>query len=412
MKSPSQERLLAVDSLSAFFSGKKGDNFHPDTNARVNQVYNIVYGVLRKHHLFNGYLDIKLRKKPPLKVIFILQLAMFELVYNRSSRDYAAISEALNLADYFGLSAYKGLINAVLRNIDFDLLNGFPVYPEWIMNEIRSVFAENSDMVIDKFQSVPPLFLTINTLRITVEEFLQRMRENDIVIGKTEPFGYCCKSRRILETGEFRDGLFLVQDLGAQMAVEMLLPFEGMNMLDLCSAPGGKSLRAAILAGDNAAITAVDKSPSRLVKLHENINKTGLKSINVVNGNPLKTGFGDDFFDRVIVDPPCSALGVMGRHPDVLINRSGADLKLFADLQYKLLFRGIESLKQGGRLVYSVCTFTETETVDVIEKAIGKFPGIYVIKPEHSVYARGDYVLTMPNDIGMDAHFIAVLGKR
>lgn len=417
---PSKERQLALDILYSSLKGRKLDKafeeivsvFENEPGIRLNQVYNLVYGVARRHLLIRSYINTKIKNPLPEKANLIIEIGIYELAYNKSSKNYAVISDALKLADYLKFTKYKSVINAILRRFDEDVENNIKhllsqkQLPEHIFNEIKKTFKDKASMVMNNFLNPSPLFLGINTVLTNTEELLSVLKKEGIdaeIINYDDFSTIKTFDSRIFGTREFKDGLFLIQDLSSQIAVNLLRPYSGMKMLDICSAPGGKAISSAIKAKDMADITAIDISTSRLFKLHENIKRMKTNSIKVLMADFMEQGFDPESFDRIFIDPPCSSLGVMGRHPDVIWKKTEKTIKDLSVIQLNILLQAMKLLKKGGRMVYSVCTFTQTETIDVINQALSI--NMDFKKAEEFIY-------TIPNDLGMDGLFIAVLEKK
>jgi len=411
----SRERTIAVDVLvSIFRNGKKLDRTLEEIDSKdlhINQVYNIVLGVTRRHNMLRTYLEQKLEKMPPDKVLFILESALFELAYNDSSKPYAVVSDSLKIAEHDRLERYKGLINAVLRRFSDNLereklvLEKAPLFPLWFIKELNRTFPNDADVIAKSFFEHSPFFLFINTLKTSAEKIITSLKGQGIDAEAVEYSGVTSiktNDKKVLHTNEFNDGLYTIQDLSSQSAVNSLNVSEGMSVLDLCSAPGGKAIAAAIISSDKADIVAVDRSSSRLFRVYENIRRMKLESIKVLDADMFEHNFEGKLFDRVVLDPPCSALGVAGRHPDVVWGKSQKAIGELASQQLKMLEKAITLLKNGGRLVYSVCTFTEQETTAVINKALA---GKNDVKMVDSYY-------TLPNSVGMDGLFVSVLEKK
>ena len=407
---PSKERIVVLEILESAFNGKKIDrcfaSYRSLSDLRFNQVYNLVNGVARRHFMLEAYVSSKVKKQPPLLIKLILEIGLYELSFNSSAKNYAVVSDCLKLAEHKKLPKFKGLINAILRRFlkedDLPTMLKYPTYPKWFLGQIPRVLKNDVDKIVSDFMKESPFFLVVNTLVTDADKLCEAMKEKGIDIA-CEGNRLSTSDSRILSTDEFKDGCFFIQDFSAQHAVELLDVYNGMKMLDVCAAPGGKSVKASIVVGDNnTEIQAMDLSDARLVRVYENINRMKIKSIKVINADLLEYDFKGQTYDRIIVDPPCSALGVIGRHPDVLWNKSVRLINELSELQYKLLYKSLELLKTGGKLVYSVCTFTEKETINVIDKVLKDFDDVKVT----------EHTLTIPNDIGMDGHFIAVLEKK
>ncbi len=414
MQYPSKERVSSVEVILNVLSAKKLDeqiSQIASEGIRKNQVYNLCYGVARRYHQLGEYINSKAKKKVGKKTFVILQLGLFELAYNNSSKPYAVISEALKLMDHFEESNAKPFVNAVLSNFtrnfseEKNKLEQFPLYPGYITQEARAVFGKDADNVLKGFLEPSPFFILVNENRTSVNELYKKLTENKIEANIVEYSGVKTIStfdREIFRSKEFESGSFIIQDLSSQYAVSRLEPFEGMSMLDLCSAPGGKAIKAAIMAKDKASIKAVDRSAARLLRMHENINRLSMKSIEVLNSSASEIGVDKASYDRVFVDPPCSALGVLRRNPDIIMRESSNNWEKLPEIQMDILSTGLNALKKGGLLVYSVCTFRRAETSDVINR---------VLSVNHDINKKFE-CLTLPNSVNMDGLYIAVLERK
>ena len=414
MQYPSKERIACVEILLAVLSGKKLDRLIeslPAEGIRKNQIYNLCYGVARHHHPLTKYIESKARKAIGKRTAVILELSLFELSYNTSSKPYAVVSEALKLMDHFKELSAKPFVNAVLgnftRNVEQEkaLIAKLPLYTADITKEAELVFGKKAQEVLSRFMTPSPFFILINEQKVTLTELKNIFTQKGIIVEEVDYSGVKALSTfdsGIFKTKEFETGFFIIQDLSSQFAVTKLEPFKGMNMLDVCSAPGGKAIRAAILSKDDAKITAIDKSSARLLRMHENINRLGLNSIEVLNQDLDSFGAASDHYDRVFIDPPCSALGVLARNPDIAMREGKDHWKVLPTIQSNILLKGFDSLKKGGKLVYSVCTFRKAETSDVISKAL----------TERANMNKTFECLTVPNNVNMDGLYIAVLEKR
>ena len=414
LNNPSKERIATVEILLAVMSGKKMDRLiesFPSEGIKKNQIYNLCYGVVRHQYAFKKYIESKAKKTVTTKTLVIMELALFELIYNTSSKSYAVISEALKLMDHFKEAKAKPFVNAVLANFsrnaeqEKEQLKKLPLYHSVIVKEAEAVFANKAELVLNAFMTPSPFFILINEQRTSLEQLFDSFLKQGIDVKKVEQQGVNTIStfdRAIFKTSEFEEGHFLIQDLSSQIAVTKLEPFKGMKMLDVCSAPGGKAIKAAILSKDQASITAIDKSAARLLRMHENINRLGLKSVEVVNQDMGIFEFIKEGYDRVIVDPPCSALGVLARNPDIALRESSENWKPLPEIQLNILLKGLDALKVGGKLVYSVCTFRRVETVDIVSNAL----------TERRNIKKTFEFLTVPNDVNMDGLYIAVLEKK
>jgi 16S rRNA (cytosine967-C5)-methyltransferase len=185
------------------------------------------------------------------------------------------------------------------------------------------------------------------------------------------PEAFCIQGLRgrVDRLASYEEGLFQVQDPGAQVAAHLLAPAPGESVLDLCAGFGGKATHLAELAKDQGRVVALDIQPKRLVHLRRSAHRLGLRSIVALAGNGTKD-LGRLFqrpFDAVLVDAPCSGLGVLSRHPDGKWNRTEEDIPRLASLQRALLHGAAEVLREGGRLLYVTCTLTNEENEDTAQ---------------------------------------------
>ncbi len=411
---PSKERIASVEILLAVLSGKKLDKLidsFPAEGVRKNQIYNLCYGTARRHHVLKKYIESKAKKVVGKKTLIIMELSLFELTCNTSAKPYAVVSEALKLMDHFNESSAKPFVNAVLsnftRNVEAEKkqMDAIPLYPEQIMQDAEAVFGKKTQSILNNFINPSPFFILVNEQKTTLSELSNFFLEKGFDIKEAEYSGLKAIStfdKNIFKTIEFEQGFFIIQDLSSQFAVTKLDCFKGMNMLDVCSAPGGKAIRATILSKDEANITALDKSSARLLRMHENINRLGLKSIEILNQDFESFELPSNGYDRVLVDPPCSALGVLSRNPDIAMRETNENWKSLPKIQTDILLKGLDALKVGGKLVYSVCTFRKAESTEVVSRAIKEKINI----------DKTFECLTIPNSVNMDGLYVAVLEKK
>jgi 16S rRNA (cytosine967-C5)-methyltransferase len=295
------ERAIVLEVLSSsMFENKKLDQVllrNKNSDVRFNQVYNLTMGVARAHYQLEAYIKSKAKGTLDPKAQLILEIAIYELLFNNSAKPYAVISEALKLAEIKNLFKYKkvihGILSAVVKEADKgqELLKEYPPFPRWMMDEIKKIFPGQEAFVLEQLTAQAPFFLSVNTLRTTVDKLYKSFMEQGITAEHVESNGVntlVTFDKKILSSPEFTEGHFTIQDLSSQIAVKTLGPFKGMKLLDLCSAPGSKAITAAIISGDDCEIVSVDKSAARLLRFHENLNRMKLNSIKIVNANVME----------------------------------------------------------------------------------------------------------------------------
>lgn len=413
------ERKVAYKILKELFTKKAKIDFvlnkYLNDKVKRNQVYNTVYGVLRNFNKFQNYINLKLKKETEIECLIILYMALFELIFLKI-KEYATLNEALNLAFDTGNAKYKGLINAILRNFlrnkneELKILNSFNPFPESIENLIKENFPKNLKRVEENLLTRPPVFLAPNLKLLDLKTLKEKLLNEGIdVKGNEFLYSY---DLDLLKSKAFFNGLFFIQDLSAQIACSLLNVSKEDRVLDLCSAPGGKTLNFATKAKE---VISIEKSSDRSKRIFENIKRLKLNNVKVLEKDILNLSL-EEKFDKIFIDPPCSSLGVIRRHPDIVLKNFNKEvLYKLSKLQESLLLKAFSFLKEGGRLVYSVCTFTKEETSFVIKRALEKDTSIKTIKPDLKdigFLSKENFVMTLPNDKLMDGHFIAVMEKN
>ena len=357
--------------------------------------------VLRQLERVDALLSPALRKVPPMEVMNILRLAVTELAGGAAA--HGVVNSAVELARRGNRTQHMtGLVNAVLRAIpEGAVLPGPPQrLPRWLRQPL--VHAHGRD-VVNAIEAVhanmPPLDLTL--------------RGGDAPEGRTLPTG----SLRLAEQGQvstlpgYSTGGWWVQDAGAAMAVGLLGVKPGERVLDLCAAPGGKTLQLAALGAD---VTALDISGPRIARVAENLARTGLTAKLVTMDALVWTP--DALFDAVLLDAPCSATGTIRRHPDLPFVKDGSELPALIALQSQLFDRALGFLKPGGRMVFCTCSLLADEGEAQLAAALLRHPGLRVlppmiagidpawITPQGGLRLRPDYWADIG---GMDGFFMA-----
>jgi len=346
----------------------------------------LVYGVLRQRARIDRALaaHANLKKTPP-KVVTALRIAAYQLLFLDRIPGHAAVNDAVAAARAVGGPKVGGFANAVLRKLSTQGEPPLPAgdlaleasLPAWILDELlRAAPDEARAGDIARALAQPaPLVARVNALRTT----------RDALIGELEPLGITATpldapmALRLEGAGDpskvasFVAGRWTVQDLGAQHVALAARPRAGQKILDACAGVGGKSTHLAELTGDQAVIHAADLSATKLGLAGETAQRLGLSSIHRITCDlldpdaPLATDY-----DLIVLDAPCSGLGVLRRHPDAKWRMQASDVPRLADLQRKLLDAVVPRLRPGATLVYSVCTFTRAEGPDQVAALVAR----------------------------------------
>lgn len=339
-------------------------------------------------------------------------------------KPHAAVAETVSAARSKPWS--KPFLNGLLRNFQRQrerLLAEIQLdetaresHPAWLLQQIRDDWPEDWQRILAANNASPPLTLRVNRRRTTRSEFLSRLAEHDIsgTAGEFSPDAVILDApRAILDLPGFPDGLVSVQDEAPQLAAALLRPEAGQRVLDVCAAPGGKALHLLELCPGLRELVAVDVADDRAQLIRENLDRLGLRAtIRVADAAHREQWWDGEPFDRILLDAPCSATGVIRRHPDIKLLRKQADIAALSRQQRTLLTAVWPALKPGGILLYATCSTLKAENDAVVEAFVRAQPGA-VVEPIDGAWGRptagGRQILA--GDHGMDGFYYARLGK-
>lgn len=350
-----------------------------------------------------------LKKTPPADVMNALRLGVTELCSGAAAHGVVNVYVEI-VARNKRTQAMKGLTNAVLRKIAAEGPEGWakrpvPLTPGWLRQPLVAAWGRDAVTAMEAAHFAgAPLDLTAKTDPKAVAAATG---------GAILPTG----SVRLREAGQvsalpgYDSGDWWVQDAAAALPVQLLGDVAGLKVLDLCAAPGGKTLQ---LAAGGADVTAVDVSDSRMTRVGENLERAGLTARTVVSD---AFAFDQGGFDAVLLDAPCSATGTIRRHPDLPYAKDGSEFAALIDQQAAMIDHALTLLKPGGRLVFCTCSLLPDEGEVQVEEALARHPGLTVTTPdmfpewrteEGGLRLRPDY---WPDKGGMDGFYMAVLTK-
>jgi len=347
----------------------------------------MLFGSLRYYHQLKAILD-QLIEKPlkqkDLDIYAILLLGLYQLRY-LSVPDHAALSESVELSRKIKKPWASGLVNGILRNYQRQLseienklskANTFQYsHPNWIINQLAADWPDDYQQILKSNNQRAPMALRVNQQKISLDDYQKKLEE----VGISAATHALAADALVLDEAVdvyqlpgFEQGLVSVQDAAAQLVVDLLDLKPGLKVLDGCAAPGGKTTHI-LQRQPDVALTSVEMSAKRLQKISQTLQRL---DINVENHCQLKCAdililddwWDGQLFDRILIDVPCSAVGVIRRNPDIKLHRKKQDLVNIAALQAKILNLVWSLLKPGGRLVYATCSVFKDENEGQIQQ--------------------------------------------
>ena len=336
---------------------------------------------------WQGRLDYELNSRLPKGVDSlprpcraVLRLALFEMRMSNVP-DYAVVDTAVDLVRALGLGGLGSLVNALLREAgrqrepdpptdEFERLSVTTSHPRWLLETVvESYGLEAAEALADWDNAPPPLWVRVDLSRVTVERARELLEAQGVSAGPAGPLpGYLLLGQGAVPAtiSGISEGWLTVQDPSAGLASLMAVPLEGRRVADICAAPGGKSTHLAELCRGGAIVEATDSDPERYRLLCDNVRRHGGKGLRVRLFEEVMSGVRS--YDVVLVDAPCSNLGVLRRRADARWRIGSRDLSRLATLQLELIEKGAELVRPGGVLVYSTCTIAAEENEMVVER--------------------------------------------
>ena len=383
-------------------------------------VQEICFGVMRVLPELNFYIHTLMSKVLTGKnrvLHYLLLVGIYQILYTRIP-EHAAVGETVNAVNDLKKSALKGLVNGVLREFlrqqaslqqkfiqDNKQQTSQTLHPSWLLNRLKQAYPQQWQNIINANNQKPPMWLRVNLNHYSVSEYQQLLAEQQI---ESEAFADLPCAIRLLSPVNvtklpyFAEGAVTVQDLSAQYAAYLLAPKNGEQILDMCAAPGGKTTHILEIA-PKANLLAVDVDASRAKRIEENLARLKqVAEVKVGDGLTPEKWCSGRQFDRILLDSPCSATGVIRRHPDIKWLRRDSDIAQLTELQHAILTNIWSYLKTDGTLVYATCSILPDENKLQIER---------FLKENSNAQLVGDMKQFLPTAQGGDGFFYAVLKK-
>lgn len=438
-------RELALDVLLDIEKNKGYSNIvlnkymikHQDIN-NPNLVRELVYGVLENRE----YLDYIIRKKSSVRlkkihdtVLMILRLGTYQICFLDRTPDSAAVNESVKLVKKKGLARTSGFVNGVLRNIsrnkeesmliesksDRDYLSIRYSHPKWLIDSWLDEYGYSftRDLCSANNQR-PSLNIRVNTNKIDRDSLKSKLENKGLDLEYTSysSYGLVVKNPiNIVSMDEYKEGLFSIQDESSMLVAEIMKPRENSLVLDLCSAPGGKSGHIGELMKNTGIVIARDKYKHKIDLIEKNINRLELENVKCELHDGLK--LDKELVNKVdycLLDAPCSALGTIRRSPEIKWTREEEAIKELVNLQRELLDITSNYLRPGGIFIYSTCTINRDENINQIRDFLDRHRDFRLLAIEEENLegiknASEGFLEIYPNLYSMDGFFIAKMQR-
>lgn len=409
----------------------------PDKGFMTEVVYGTLKYQIKLDYIIDQFSKTPVRKMKPL-IRQLFRMSVYQLMYLDKVPASAVINEAVKIAKKRKFVSLSGFVNGVLRTIDRERNNiKYPskeketvrymsvMYslPEWMIETwLKSYDMTKVEAICSALNERAQVCIRVNTLKATKEEVIKRLEAEGVTVMPGEFLDeamYLKNVDNIQNMSSFKEGLWTVQDESAMLVGKVIAPKAGERILDLCSAPGGKSIHMAELMQNKGEIISCDIHPHKLELIAKNAERMGVTIIKptLQDGTICNEAFVERF-DRILVDAPCSGLGIMKRKPDIRYNKEATDLEDIAAIQRAILTQAVKYLKPEGILVYSTCTISKAENEEMVafmtnelglelNKIVDTIPKVLQKEVE-----RESMIQILPQIAGTDGFFIAGLKKR
>ena len=406
----------------------------PDTGSARGLKRSLVYGTLRWHFRLLEVLRILANRPPeqlPPTLGALLEVGLFQLLSGETA-EHAAVAETVGATRVLGHGHASGFVNAVLRRfqreresilaaVDADLATR-TAHPRWLVDQLQRDRGEQAGAILEANNEHPPLWLRVNRMRWSVAEAREALEAGGWQVW---PHPWAPDALRIEPAADvrtlpgFAEGRLSVQDAAAQLAVDLLDPQPGQRVLDACAAPGGKACHVLERVAGRCDLTALDVSGPRLERVRESLVRLGLSAdVRAGDAGDPAAWWDGRPYDRILLDVPCSATGVIRRHPDIKLLRRARDIRALARRQATMLRAAWGLLAPGGTLLYTSCSVLRAEN----EAIVGAFLGATAEASDRTPQATagwperppggGPGYLACPGEAGMDGFYYACLTRR
>ena len=395
----------------------------------------LIYGVIENKYYLNYIIDklSKIKsKKMSTYVKISLWLGIYQILFLDSIKDHAAVNESVALIKKYDKKS-SGFVNAILRNVIRNKENIIEIdkkdiveylsikysYNQWLIRKwIEEFGQEFTEDLLEANSEKPNLYIRANTLKINRDELINKLREQGIDCSKVNGIdeAIMVKNLKNIENNKlFKEGYFTVQDISSMLVGKVTNPKEEKLVLDVCSAPGGKTTHLGTIMKNTGQVISRDIFDHKLKLINNTVKRLGLKNIKVENFDALNIDENSiDKFDYVICDVPCSGMGIIKRKPEIKFKKE-EEIKDLPIIQKKILNNASKYVKLGGNLIYSTCTIHDEENINIVKEFLNINDNFELV-PIDEVNVDLDnqdkgYIKIYPNIHGMDGFFIAKLKR-
>lgn len=423
------ERLQAVHILSSLLDDKTPLTYLLQSTPDLSPFTKILcFGVCRHYYRLQLLADLLVTKRPKSTEVWVCLLIGLYQLHDLNIADYAVVKETVALLPQLQVTWAKGLINAVLRRycrekdaliMAVEKAVAFQYgHPGWFIKRLKKDWPDHWQAICLANDDRPPMSLRINHRMTSVPAYLKRLEEAGIAAHSLafSPQGIALSHPcAVNDLPSFAEGFVSVQDEAAQMAVTLLDLRPGLKVLDACCAPGGKTCHLLEIQPDLDQCVAIDVDAYRLKRVRENLSRLKLEATVLTADGLDPSNWWDGVpFDRILLDAPCSATGVIRRHPDIKLLRTAEDIKAITAIQHALLQSLWPLLSPGGLMLYATCSIMPEENESQIAEFLTTHPDSAYQQPTQTkpwghLLAHGIQIL--PGEHDMDGFFYSVLKK-
>ncbi|ATO46207.1 hypothetical protein C5L30_001579 [Companilactobacillus farciminis] len=434
-------RELAVEALTRVFKNKAYSNIEINnilknsdmSDADKRLMTNIVYGVIQHKYVLEYQLEPYLKdKKLDLWLDLLLQTAIYQLSYLDKIPEHAVLNESTEIAKQKANRGAGNLVNAVLRNFQrhgaremsgkdsvYDLSKFYSV-PRWLVQLfIDQQGLDKTKEILKSINQPSHVSIRVNTNKTTVKDLQKTLQSKgfDVKPSKISSVGLICESGNLVNTDEFRDGLYTIQDESSMLVAPALDLLPDSRVLDACAAPGGKTTHIASYIKDGE-VTALDIHKHKTKLIRDNSQRMGYSDIistGAIDARKAKDVLNTTF-DRILVDAPCSGLGLIRRKPELRYFRQEEDLMNLQRVQLQILDSMVDLLEVNGKLVFSTCTFDDEENEAVVKKFLADHKNFELEPVKHEAVmdksVKDGMLKVLPSDYFTDGFFIATFVRK